>query len=304
MDTCTTPINEILREHNIELLLLGFPKCGTTAFADWLSTCPQVDVSNPKETFLLCPEFAGNLKRSAFRDTDVEACFGAQGTQGVRMEASTLNVYSPALLDAVRETNVKCILLTRDPVQASLSWHNQVINAGFQLSEDFGESWAAGLSLDDKTGQGFLRRYEQVASYGQWCSRWIDAVGHERCLLLEANDLRNDPDSVKARLEPFLGQRLDLPSAPPERNKFAEPRNKFLYDAIRGSGMLRAYRNIEKHLQSLATVRRIIRDKIVLKPAKKEVRSQTEDMLRDAFAADQQRLTELASLNLATWTKS
>lgn len=294
------PISEILREHKIELLLLGFPKCGTTAFADWLSTCPQVDVSNPKETFLLCPEFAGNLKRSAFRNTDVETCFSPLG-ESLRMEASTLNVYSADLLSAARESNVKCIVLTRDPVQTTLSWHNQVINAGFQLDDDFTESWNQGLELTGEDGQEFLRRYDQVASYGHWCSQWIEAVGHERCLLLEATDLRSKPDLVKTKLESFLDRKLDLPSAPPERNKFAEPRSKFLYDTIRGSGLLRAYRSIEKHLQTLATVRRIIRDKVVLKPAKKEVRSQTETMLRAKFAADQELLNELTTQNTANW---
>jgi hypothetical protein len=302
MNTCTDQIGGLLQEHHIELLLLGFPKCGTTAFADWLANCPQVDVSSPKETFLLCPEFAGNLERSAFRDADMAACFAERGDR-MRMEASTLNVYSAALLAAVSENkHVKCIVLTRDPVQSTLSWHNQVVNAGFQVSDDFTESWERGLEGDESAvGQDFLRQYKRVASYGFWCSRWIEAVGHDRCLMLRAKDLRESPDLVKQRVEKFLGTELNVDEKPPERNKFAEPRSKFIYDAIRGSSFLKAFRSLEKNLQFLATLRRVIRDKVVLKPSKKNVDSQIEAMLREAFASDQELMQRLKSENTRRW---
>jgi|GEM_PF-2673920 len=302
MRTCSD-ISELIQEHGINLLLIGFPKCGTTAFADWLSNCPKVDVSSPKETFLLCPEFSGNLERSASRGADVEGCYAPQREGVLRMEATTLNVYSTALLEAVADLpELKCIVLTRDPVEATLSWHNQVINAGFQSSDDFTESWNQGLESDSESGQGFLTRYREVSAHGHWCSRWVKKIGHERCLMLRSLDLRETPESVRRRLEAFLNTELEVAERPPERNKFSEPRSKFLYDTIRGSSLLRAFRGLEKHLQPLATLRRMIRDKIVLKPSKKKIGTEVETMLREAFADDQAILRELALQNAALWT--
>lgn len=303
MRTCSD-ISDLIQEHGINVLLIGFPKCGTTAFADWLSSCPQVDVSSPKETFLLCPEFASNLQRSASRGAEVEACYTPQSEGVLRMEATTLNAYSGALMEAAADLpNVKCIALTRDPVEATLSWHNQVINAGFQCSDDFTESWNHGLELDSQTGQEFLTRYHEVSAHGQWCSRWVERIGHERCLMLRSVDLRDSPKSVKNRLEAFLDTELEVADRPPERNKFSEPRSKFLYDTIRGSSLLRAFRGLEKHLQPLATVRRMIRDKIVLKPSKKKIGTEVESMLRDAFADDQAILRKLAIQNASVWNE-
>lgn len=299
MKTCST--HDLLIENDLRLLLLGFPKCGTTAFAEWFSTSPHVDVSSPKETCLLCPEFAGNLERSGLRDSELGDCF-SKTPDMLRMEATTLNVYSSSLLAAAPQCpDLKCIILTRDPVEATLSWHNQVVNAGFPESEDFLESWNAGLSNESTEGQGFLQRYQEVSRHGYWSQKWIEQLGHERCLLVKASTLKNDPEVVRKRVERFLALDLELPAAPPVRNSYAAPRNRFIYDSIKGSKFLSMFRSAEQHLRFLATARRFVRDSILMKSAKKEIRSDIASTLQAAFADDQRLLAKLELENHSVW---
>ncbi|MCA9171486.1 MAG: sulfotransferase domain-containing protein, partial [Planctomycetales bacterium] len=223
---------ELIAESGVNLIVLGFPKCGTTAFAEWLDGSALVAVSRPKETFRLCPEFSLNQSRTervglstSFRSSDAPW----------RVEATTLNVYSAALRQALRATPTKVVILLRDPVESVLSWHNQMCQAGIAVSESFDEAWQHGLQLSEELAEGneFLRAYEVVCSYGRWVSRWLEAIGHDRTLLAYDHEVRSSHQLLGRRLEHFLATSLGLPAEVPVRNQFSAIRFPRAYAMLR-----------------------------------------------------------------------
>ena len=109
-----------LCEAGVRGIVLGFPKSGTTAFAQWLDGSPRVDISNPKETFQLCPEYATNLNRSA--QVPLGDSFHGQVEAQLRVEATTLNVYSESLRSAAAELpELKVIMLMKSRLERYLT---------------------------------------------------------------------------------------------------------------------------------------------------------------------------------------
>lgn len=291
---------QLMREHRVNLLLLGFPKCGTTAFADWISDCPEVDVTNPKETFLFCPEFAGNMERT--NRAELSECFSANSRASLRMEASTLNAYSPSVLECAKANDdLKCIVLVRDPVEVAISWHNQMRHAGIHRHEDFVASWNAGLSNDASSGPEMLQRYDMICRHGYWTQRWLEVLGHERCLVFHSTELKSDAQAVKKMLERFLGTELNVAQRIAERNAFSQPRNKKLYTALRTSFAKKIWGSIERAVPATGHLRRYVRDRFLLKKVAKTIDPDIVQLVSNACAEDQRLLADLVAKNRSVW---
>lgn len=287
-------------------LVVGFPKCGTTSFAQWLDGSPYVDVSTPKETFQLCPEFAPNLERSA--QTSLSDSFASYSPNVVRFEATTLNVYSESLRLAVAELpDVKVIILTRDPVETVLSWHNQMKQAGQQLDENFQEAW--NYSVDRRSANldepPSLHRYDQVCSHGHWTNLWIDALGHERILVLRDTELKQSPDELRAKVNAFFGRDMCIPGAVPTRNVFSKIRFPMLYRTLRRPVVKNSIAKFERKFPAFGSIRRYLRDRVFLKPSDKRADSQPAvEELRAFFAKDEALLKSLLEANRSNWSVS
>lgn len=288
-----------LVEARVNCLVLGFPKCGTTAFADWLSLGTQIGVSNPKETFQLCPEFRENSHRTA--SFELNAMFDREAA--IRVEATTLNVYSDQLRHAVKNLpQVKVILLIRDSAQSVVSWHNQMIQADLAHSTDFSESWHHGIQLSRRTGIEFLQQYHQVCSFGIWVEKWVEAVGHGRLLLIANSELRNnDTEELRALLSRFFETQVDLPNQVPERNVYSSIRFPVLFRILRSNKVKTFFRRFENRFTSFGSVRRFFRDRVMLKRTKKKLPDSHGVALDEYFRPDGETVEKLLNLNRDYW---
>lgn len=275
----------LLQRHRIGVLLAGFPKCGTTSLAAWLDRCEALELSQPKESFLLCPEFG--------RPPADERRLFVSGRR--RVEASTLNVYSAALRQAAAGLGLRCILITRDPVAQLVSWHGQMQRAGLcggrTLSDLLEQETSPPRSPD------YLRYYRGIGSQGYHAAHWLDALGHDRLLLLRLEEMRRAPEAVRQRLMHFLNLR-DLPGPPPLANGYRSLRHPA---AAQG---LAAARALERRLPSwLARLARApaTRDaarSLFLAPADKPAPPAG---MAAIFANDQRLLEEMHRANHARW---
>lgn len=293
-------LRQLIDQAGVNLVVLGFPKCGTTAFAEWLDGSAHVAVSHPKETFQLCPEFAVNLRRS--EQVDLTSSFATRDTTW-RAEATTLNVYSSSLRQTLAELPTKVILLVRDPVESVLSWHNQMFQAGTAVSEDFFEAWEYGLSLNEDTLEGveFLRAYALICQYGLWASRWRDAVGADRLLMVYDHEVRGERDYLSRRVDAFLGTSLQLPAEIPVRNQFSAVRFPRAYALLRRPGVKRVLRQSARYLPVVDKVRRYVRERILLRPTRKVGSPNTTQYLAERFQADQKLLASLYRESAQRW---
>lgn len=294
-------LRDQIERAGVNLVMLGFPKCGTTAFAEWLDGSRYVAVSHPKETFQLCPEFSVNLQRSE----QVELADSYHSSDALwRVEATTLNVYSRSLRAALTDTPTKVVLLVRDPVESVISWHNQMFQAGTAVSERFEDAWeyALGMNQEPTEGVEFLRAYELVCSYGRWVSQWLSAVGHDRMLLLYDYEVRKNPHLLQQRIEAFLSCRLELPEAVPVRNQFSSIRFPRAYALLRRPIVKSVLRNSAKYLPIVDGFRRFVRERIMLRPAQKKTAATSENThLVERFADDQRILAAIYQQNTQRW---
>ena len=290
---------QMLVEAEIGTLVAGFPKCGTTSFAEWLDTSDQVDVSKPKETFQLCPEFADNRQRSAH--LPLHATFRNMSLDLLRVEATTLNVYSDALRRAVATLpHIKVIVLTRDPGELVISWHNQMCQAGLQLSDDFELAWQ-GAMLSEQGGPAidFLQRYHHLFRMGYWIDLWIDSLGSDRVLVVDQSELNSAP-SLQAKLNRFLDRELQLPAELPKRNAFSAIRFPLVYRLARNSKVKSLLARFERKLPQLGAFRRFCRDSVFLKQTNRKQVVNSD--VTDWFSKDRDSVQQLLSESHARWS--
>ena len=286
----------------VNLLLAGFPKCGTTAIAEWLSGCAEIEVSNPKETFLLHNEFPFFHRRAL--SGSLNDAFVDVKRVAYRCEASVLNVYSDSVLEMVKQSNdVKVILTVRSPVEAFVSWHNQLVNAGLELERDPVKAWQRGQGKEiSGFGDDFLLNYAQVCAFGRWLERWVRAVGHERLLMVSQVDLHRSPWEVGARIERFLDVRLPEMQTGERVNSFSKVRFPLLLGLVRGRQVRRLWYFLERRFVALEAVRKYLRYSVLaLKTEKKELDSAAVNDIEMLLEDDQRLVWALMEENRRQW---
>ena len=279
---------------NVNCILAGFPKCGTTSLAHWLGTSPAITVSNPKETFLLCREHR-QLGKVADEGM-LGKCF-AGGPVNFRIEASTLNVYSDFLIDEVaKRDDIRVILIFRDPLQAVTSWHNQVVQAEQAYSDDFSESWGHAVSVHqakqsiieagNQATIPLMQDYVSVCMYGHWIGRWIDRLGAERVLVLTMDELSDSSIDLPERFNKFLGQDVSLEGLPPTLNRYANIRFESFYKQFKQSALNKTLRSIERSIPLFSQIRRTAKENFFRKETEKPGEGQMESDIKAFFADD------------------
>ena len=281
----------MLRQSSPMLLLAGFPKCATTSMAQWLDQSPAIAVTNPKETFLLCPEF--NQPPAVEPGTTLADCFSGPPVPW-RMEASTLNVYSEYLLQQIAETDdVKVILMFRDPVAAVFSWHNQVLQADDAYDPEFAPSWQHALRMEQDADavpndprRALKQNYANICRFGSHISRWLDALGHERVLVVDSEELKGDCASLRSRLDAFLGCELKLPDQPLVLNSYASIRFSGLYKRLKRSRLNQRLRDLERRFSLFGAMRRNLKERLFRRKSVKQTDGSLESELRRYFQQD------------------
>ena len=123
--------------------ILGAPKCGTTALAQYLSDHPKVFMTDPKEPHHFnTDQNYGDFKdaeryRKLFQDAGPEhQCVG---------EASVWYLYSKDAVANIEATigAPRYIAMLRNPVEMAASLHEQLVYSGNENITSFEKAWAA-----------------------------------------------------------------------------------------------------------------------------------------------------------------
>jgi hypothetical protein len=279
---------------NTNLFLLGFPKCGTTAVAQWLDLSAAVELSSPKETYHFCPEFNSIHPREEFPGYRTDARY--------KVEACTWNIFSQQLLDELSQRDdVKVIILTRDIGEVAVSWFHQLKKAGLihkdkSIGDLWGKETAFGAAL---SGKDILTDIRSCLTQGWWVQRWVQALSDERVLICNVDKVKGV--EMRRRMTTFLDAAEDLPEVIEEKNVFSVPRNQFLYRTLRRGVIKRCWYRLEHKLESMRRVRVYIRERFLLKKAKKSI-SGVEFIVSDVgIVEDQKLLDDMLLRNEHVW---
>jgi hypothetical protein len=238
------------------LFIIGAPKSGTTTLAKWLESHPDIFFSQVKEPAFFCGfgetkwqgPGADEFIRAIVTDkSEYEALFTNGARSKWRAEASTDYLWSPLAAERIANecgtTDVRCIVVLRDPVQRAFSEHAHLIRDGYEeLSflkslekeeERFEQNWQP------------LFYHRRRGLYAEEITRYFEIFGRERIKVISYSDLSRDPKTVADDIFEFLDiEPIDI--ATNERhNQSGMPRSRFLHNLIIKPTLAK---NIIKHL--------------------------------------------------------
>ena len=245
-------------------LILGFAKCGTTAFYDYLCQHPQVLPAIKKEPMYLY-QWLAKLKDFEERnwswpslEKELYLAHFAPRPERSRFvtgEASTNNVLSGCeKIIYSWFPNIKLIVLLREPVKRTISHYEQFLTMGLQnrsleqvINSELEELEATSnlaQTITEKLKSNWWR--EQVASslYIYHLERWMNLFPREQFLILTNEDLAQYPAETMKQTFDFLGL--------PECNSINyEPRNVGSYPQVDANLLSRLSNFFQPHNQRL-----------------------------------------------------
>jgi len=219
-------------------IIVGAPKCGTTALWSYLDEHPEVEMSRLKEPHFfteLQHDFGngvgkpGPLRSITYRN-GIEwyaGLFGAKPLARARGEASTHYFSAPDSAALIRRhlPDVRLIFMVRDPVD--------------RLYSHFWQDRKQGVELPDfatlvRTDHPAFRYYAYVSEYETHFTRFLSLFPRDRILVLTDAELRTETAAVLRRVCEFIGVSPDFRPASlgSQFNPHTEPRYRWITRAV------------------------------------------------------------------------
>lgn len=305
-----------------EVFVVGAMKAGTTAIASALAAHPRVFVCPVKEPNFFCADLyqwglgegaesgarvlervrQGEKRHHAYiRDAaSYMGLFEGKSACQIAVDCSTTYLYSTVAAGEIAtvKPDAKIIISLRDPVDRAFS--EFLMNLGIGSAQ---WPFRSMLDLEEEvrlTGRVSPdHRYVTAGMYSQQVERYIDKFGKDSVLVLRFEDIQRDFGLVMARIWSFLG--LEAVAVPPtaRRNDAVLPRLQGLNHMLQQSGAKEVIRRVFP-----SSLKERAKQLYYGRPPA-DVRIDPEDarMLRERFAEDIMRLSDLLGEDFSDWRK-
>ena len=240
----------------VSFFIVGQPKCGTTALAQYLSEHPKVCFASPKETYYFAPEL--NLTGRSIEDSveSYHRLFEGYSGDQVCGEGSINYLLSKTAASKILEYNsdARFVVILREPAKMLYSWHNHLVLNLLEMEKCFKKAWD--LQESRETGHGLkilpnvtseVLKWRQWVSYGTLLEHLFSVVPKEQCRVYIFDDFKEDAAAIYGDILEFLGLPDDHRKEFPFVNKSRKNRPGFGW-LIRGSRFVsQEYREKVKH---------------------------------------------------------
>lgn len=189
----------------VDFIIIGVQKGGTTALFDHLADDPALALSKVKEVHFFDDETV-DWARPDYGA--YHAHFDPKAT-GIRGEATPIYVYWPNSLERIAAYNpaMRLILMLRDPVERAWSHWRMEYARGVE-THPFAWCIRQGRRrLFDAEPWGHHREFSYVERglYGEQVERLFSLFPQDQILILKSDDLRGEPNRVLGEVNRFLG---------------------------------------------------------------------------------------------------
>lgn len=236
-------------------LIIGAQKGGTTSLHEYLGEHPLVSPPTTKEVHY----FDHSYHRG---DAWYRAHFRVPSRPDeISGESTPYYLFHPRVPELVAGDlpGRKLIVILRDPIDRAFSHHNHELALGYE-DLPFEQAIAREPSrlegeeeriLDDPRYRSFSHQHHSYLArsrYAEQLERWFRHADRDQFLILSAEDLFQDPHSVLAETQRFLGLEADMPADVTPRNARTyapipedvrerlrselEPHNRRLYELV------------------------------------------------------------------------
>ena len=190
--------------------IVGAPKCGTTAFSEYLSDHPDICFSRSKEPHFFNTDFdAFRWARSLDEYLDHFADYKGEK---IIAEASVQYLYS---MDAARNIMEFCpeariLVMLRKPSTFLRSYHNQLLMNFDETIENLRTAWdMSGQrpqdSMPAENREPAFLDYKRVGLFSEQLARYLDVFDRSQVMVVFMEDWINDPRALYIHLMLFLG---------------------------------------------------------------------------------------------------
>jgi len=192
------------------LFIVGAPKCGTTAWAEYLGSHPDIFIPEHKDQCF----FALDLPNFRLTRTEAEYAdqFADAGAARVIGEASALYLFSESAAGAIRDHDpaAKNLIFLRDQEEYLPSLHNQFLREFAEEIEDFETVWRlSGRRPPDTIPPSCLEPrtldYAAMGHFGEQVGRFLDAFPAGQLRVIRFRDWTAEPRKTYLEILEFLG---------------------------------------------------------------------------------------------------
>jgi hypothetical protein len=284
------------------LFIVGAPKCGTTAWVEYLRTHPAIFFPASKDDCY----FGYDLPRFRLVNSEAEYAKLFAGSDDAKVvgEASAMYLFSTAAARAIRDFNpaAKILIFLREQEDFLPSLHNQFLQEFAEEIEDFELAWRlSGQRPPDTIPATCLEPrtldYAAMGRFAEQVERYLETFPPEQICVLRFRDWVEDPRATYLQLLDFLGLEDDGRSAFPPVNPGTTYRSRALARLVTSppAPLQRTWRSV-KGLAGRpgAWLYRLARS-VGLRAAagyKSEIRPELREEIRRYYAEDNQRLEE------------
>ena len=305
-----------MREPNF--IVVGAPRCGSTALYAYLSEHPQIFMSKVKELNYFAEDFPA-MQKITFRTHDDYLRQFSDATDahlGVG-EASPFYLFSKVAFEKMRAAlpDAKIIVSLRNPVDFVHSYHQLNLTLLRDDETDLRKAWdlqekrMRGEALPTNLREPGLLMYGELGKFSQYIEKLFAVYPREQIKIILLDDWKTDAKALYEDLLAFL----EIPSDGREDftpvNANFENKSQFLakifhpspkvYDffmkviSLFGAGFMEKVSVIYNKIERLNTA-----------PAKRaEMDPEFRAYLTDYFREDVQKLGGLLERDLSAWTK-
>jgi hypothetical protein len=292
-----------------DFVVVGAPKCGTTAIHTTLRQHPQLFLSGIKEPHYFACDFPRRREVETIEDYD-HLFTTAQATQ-LRGEASAHYLSSKEATAAIlqRRSDAKFIAVVRNPVSMFVSWHNECVKNLDEDQQDPEQAWvlqeerALGRRVPRLCKEPAFLQYKTICSLGAQIQALFRLVPDHQRLVIVFDDIERRPRQVYKQIVDFLGIEDDGRHDFVRENVFARPKSALVARMVRfahlnpGAKKLRIWLKPLLNDHGIRPIAWLIESNLK-SAAKPDLSAAFRLELEGAFAPDVQLLSRLLARNL------
>lgn len=227
-----------------DFLLIGAPKCGTTALHVALSRHPALFMSRIKEPKYFCfdgppppgrgPGDAATYRAAIWRRHDYERLFDEAPVGALRGESTTLYLRNAEAINRIHDAvpDARLIAVLRDPIDRAHSNWTHLHSAGLEPESDFRQACA---QENRRLAAGWAQfwGYLSQGRYGEQLQHLYSVFPRDQVLLLMYRDLRERPNQTLDQVCDFLGIATGAVDEVPAANVTSQTSSSLVNKALR-----------------------------------------------------------------------
>lgn len=297
--------------------IIGAPKCGTSALAQYLSEHPRVFFCAPKEPFFWAIDHPRARSINDLNSLeDYLRLFAAAdpGRHSAIGEGSTTYMQSHTAIGEILKfrPDAKFIVMLRNPIDVVHGMHGELRRHFAEDEADFEKAWslqedrAAGRSLPANDKLAHQLQYRDVASFAPQLRRLFAQVPESRRHIIIFDDFIRDSRSVYARTLSFLGLPDDGRRVFPKVNAAGNYRMQSLGRLAHDppafiSGPMKLFRLW--YIRRGGRLKQLIHRIVQSEAPREAMRPAFREHLKDVFRDDIEQTSQLLGRDLSEWTR-